>query len=121
MLVDDLQGVVACCDSVITEHAGEELNVLGLVLRNLLKATVCPRRESGVVEVFNGEVGKSLAVEGALEMLERQSELEDLRDIWHATRCRSCSRHLNVCGKRRRHVGEGDHFRRRRLGRRLAL
>ena len=50
-----------------------------LVLGELLETAVHPGLEAGLLEVLHGVVGQGAGIEGVLEVLEGERELEDVR------------------------------------------
>lgn len=55
--------------------------------RNLSEAAANPAGETGVLKVGVGVVGETLFIEGVLEVLEGQSEVEDLGVYKYGSEC----------------------------------
>ena len=80
--VGDTKVVDAFSDGLRTsglERAGQESHVSALVLRDDLDVVVDISGESGLLEVINGEVGKTVTVELVLEVLKGQGIIENVR------------------------------------------
>ncbi len=73
------QVVLARFGRGVAKGSGEELDVLGLMRTNLDEATSNPVGEPGVGERLRVELAESLGVEGVLEVLKSQGELENAR------------------------------------------
>ena len=79
--IGDAKVVGALLDGSVagsSEGTGDELDVGRLIERNTLEAVVGEGREAGSHEVIGGELGKAIAVEGVLEVLEGESIVEDV-------------------------------------------
>ncbi len=74
------QGVLAWLGCIVAKRIGEELHVRGLVLTDLRKASALPGRHSSLHECMVVVARESFHVEGVLEVLEGERELEDLGD-----------------------------------------
>ena len=70
------QVVLARLGGVLADGGLEELDVRRLVLGKLLETAVHPGLEAGLLEVLHGVVGQGAGIEGVLEVLESERELE---------------------------------------------
>ena len=73
----DVQVVLARLRRAVTQGALEELDVVGLVGRDLREAVADPEREAGLLEVALAVLGEAAGVERVLEVLECEREAED--------------------------------------------
>lgn len=74
----DLQCVRARLGSTVTQGGRQKGDMGCLVSGDLSEAVADPAGEAGVLKVGLGVVGETLLVEGVLEVLKGQSEVENL-------------------------------------------
>lgn len=65
------------CTQLTGESSGQEVDVGGLILGDLLEVVDKVGTETSLLEVLVGELGEGLTVEGSLKVLKGQSVVED--------------------------------------------
>ena len=70
------QVILARLGGVLADGGLKELDVRRLVLGELLETAVHPGLEAGVLEVLHGVIRHGAGIEGVLEMLKCERELE---------------------------------------------
>lgn len=73
----DIQVILARFDCLVPQGGFEKRDVSSLMLRDLFEATASPGGKTGLDEIFMTELLETLRVEGILEVLECEREVED--------------------------------------------